>query len=161
MTGEPTTGEQTRQVDARCMHCGTSHQFEFDSPGGGEIGRVNIGDQPSQIIDLGQWLALFYLSAESASRTSDRAEARRLTFQAAECLDEALKFYPPGADGPPESALFIDSSRTSFQQHPERFARQRLRDLRGKLPDLHVMARRLQRDNRPPPRRWWQFWKKR
>jgi hypothetical protein len=124
---------------------------------------VNPTDEPSRIIDLGQWLSLFYLLVDSAQRAGKGLEARRLTFQAAQCVEEALKFYGPEDESPPEGAFASAASRRAFAEHPERFARQRLRDIRGKLPDMRVMVRRLTRDaaaaEKPNP--WWKFWRRR
>lgn len=165
--GEAPPGRQA--LRARCLQCGTEQEFAFECaeappeqplPAGGEV--VNPTGAASEIIDLGQWLSLFYFYAESADRTADKAEVRRLTFRAAQCLDEALKFYRPADELPPPSAFFVDSSRQAFADHPERFARQRLRDMRSKLPDLRLMARRLALDAQgKPPRRWWPFRRKR
>ena len=59
----------------------------------GSPARVNPTSEPSQIVDLGQWLTLFRSIAEAAERESDKVQARHLGLEAAQCLDEALKFY--------------------------------------------------------------------
>ena len=165
-----------RTLRARCLHCHAEKEFTFEcSPAGvGEGAGASASEQspelreelinpspaPSRVVDVGQWLSLFYLLVETASKAADKAETRRLTFRAAQCLDEALKFYTADDELPPASALFTEPSGQAFAEHPERFARQRLRDLRGKLPDLRVMARRLARDaQKAGRRRWWQFWR--
>jgi hypothetical protein len=161
-----------RRVRANCRRCGCGREFVFrcpEPPGGQDpvgpspaspIERISASSSPSEIIDVGQWLSLFHLMAESASRTADRARARRLTFRAAQCLDEALKFYSNEDELPPPSACFTPATRQALTEHAEKFARQRLRDMRAKLPDLRVMARRLARDAaRRQAKRWWQFWK--
>ncbi|KPK84505.1 MAG: hypothetical protein AMJ81_05330 [Phycisphaerae bacterium SM23_33] len=156
-----------RALRARCQQCGARREFVLEgveppagglAPGPAEV--INPTPAASEIIDLGQWVSLFYLLVGSADRAADKAETRRLTFQAAQCLDEALKFYAGDDELPPPSAFFVESSRQAFAEHPEKFARQRLRDLRGKLPDHRVMARHLARDaNRKERKRWWPFWK--
>jgi len=165
-----------RTLRAKCINCGAVKEFAFqcppapaETPTAGEQGpgedlpaeRINPTPSPSSIIDAGQWLSLFYLLVETASKIPDRGQARRITFQAALCLDEALKFYSDDDELPPQTALFTEASRQAFASYPERFARQRLRDLRSKLPELRVMAGRLARDaQRATPKRWWQFWRR-
>lgn len=156
-----------RALRARCQQCGAERQFLLEGveqPAGqvppGPTEAINPAPAASEIIDLGQWLSLFYLLVGSADRAADKAEIRRQAFRAAQCLDEALKFYSGDDELPPPSAFFVESSRQAFAEHPEKFARQRLRDMRGKLPDHRVMARRLTRDaGRNQQKRWWQFWK--
>jgi len=165
------------KVRARCLHCGAEKDFIFEcSPSvesegpdaaavrqlqDSDIELVNASSEASRIIDVAQWLSLFSLFVETASKTSDKAESRRVSFLAAQCLDEAMKFYGEDDELPPQSALFTDSAREAFAKHPERFARSRLRDMRNKLPDPRVMAGVLSRQaGRPAERRWWQFWKR-
>lgn len=155
---------------ARCLHCRTEKKFLFEcagAPPGPEdspdlpIELINPTPEPSRIIDLGQWLSLFYMLVEKASSTGG-AESRRGGFQAAQCLDEALKFYTEDDELPPTSAFFVKASRQAFAEHPEKFARQRLRDMRNKLPDLRIMAKRIARDaGEKKPKHWWQFRKAR
>lgn len=150
-------------IQAHCQHCQAQSSFRFDcafpdSAAGGDEDCVNPGPGPSRLIDLGQWLSLFYLMVESAAAERSKRQARRLGYRAALCLAEAMKFYPPGAQAPPESAFFSPKTLEGFRQHPGNFARNRLCDMQNKLPDLHAMGRRVQ-DERPNPRRpWWRFW---
>jgi len=164
----PTGGGQVRSMRAKCLHCGAEQEFTFHCPAPGPqrplppaLERINPGDEPSEIIDLGQWLSLFHLLVDQAHRCPDAAESRRVAFQAAQCLDEALKFYTDDDELPPASAFRTEPSRHAFAEHPEKFARQRLRDMRSRLPDLRVMERRLARDAGGGPRRpWWRFWRR-
>ena len=164
------TDQPGRMLLARCVHCGAEKKFLFDwtdspedrnddSPNS-SVELINPADQPSRIIDLGQWLSLFYLLVEKAA-AAGRTDARRVGFQAAQCLDEGLKFYTEDDELPPKSAFFVTSSRQAFAEYPEKFARQRLRDMRSKLPDLRVMAAKVARDADAKQKRpWWKFWKK-
>ncbi len=162
---------QAVDVAATCRACGHVQTFRFthspvEPPVHGEPEPLNPTDQPSRIIDLGQWLALFHLLLAQASRNADKPTARRLGFQAAECLAEALRFYGDDQLPPPE-ALWVPTSQAAFRDHPERFARQRLRDQQAKLPSLHTMARRLADDRTRAAeartrverlrRPWWKF----
>lgn len=154
-------------LTAACENCGHTRTFRFiapeNPPGDEDFEPINPTDQPSRIIDVGQWLSLFHLFIETASREADKPVARRLGYQAAQCLAEALKFYRDN-ELPDESAVWTEASRIALRDHPSKFARQRLRDMQAKLPPLPAMARRVQsdQDRRPSPsRRWWQFWKRR
>lgn len=171
-------GESRALYNLTCPECGRAAPIEiqcdsaeappehlpYEAPAATPI---NPDPQPSRIIDVGQWLSLFYLLIESASKAEDRVISRRLGYQASQCLAEALKFY--GEDElPPEKALFTESSRNAFHDHPEAFARQRLRDMQAKLPSPAVMARQVERDLRaatPGSRKtagsWWKFWQRR
>ncbi len=164
-------------ITARCLKCGAEKEFTFQCPPppeaqdpgaagldqieGMPVEVVNLSSRPSEIVDVGQWLSLFYHLLERASKASNSAETRRVTFQAAQCLDEALKFYGEHEELPPESAFFTAASREAFARRPERFSRESLRGMRSRLPDLRVMAHRLAHDaRRPGQKRWWQFWKR-
>lgn len=153
-------------VDAHCKQCRRRQAFavtcEYSPPetgAGAEV--ISPDDEPSRIIDLGQWLSLFYMLIESAASQKDPVETRRIGFRAALCLAEGLKFY--GDDElPPESAFFRPERLETYRKSPENFARQKLRDMQGKLPHLDVMARNVSRDERTraASRKWWQFWRR-
>ncbi len=150
-------------VHAHCKNCGNKQNFKFayshDIPAAGKDAEtINPTKSPSRIIDLNQWLSLFYLMLESASSEKDPAVSRSTSYCAAMCLGEALKFYKGDDELPPESAFFFPETQRVFHQQPEKFARQKLRDIQAKLPKVGVMARRIARDDRVKKRRWWQFW---
>ncbi len=162
---EDADGETTR-IAARCGHCAAEEEYLFACPPDadathGAVARevINPSDEPSRLVDVAQWVGLFYRLIAQASAAEDAAETRRLGYRAALCLDEALKFYAGGEELPPESAFFSPAALETFREHPDKFARRRLRDLRDRLPSLSTMAEGVARDARP--RRWWQFWKRR
>lgn len=95
---------------------------------------INEGDRPSSIIDVGQWLVLSRMISEAAGRSEDKLQVRRFGIQAAQCIDEALKFFSAGEELPDSTAFFTGPSCERFRQHPEQFTRSRLLDLRAKLP---------------------------
>lgn len=148
------------RIDAACAACAARSEYRFQLPHGTRVDAdsgipdVNPGDRPSGIIDVGQWLTLFRAITTKASGAADKPEARRLGLEAAQCLEEALKFYEEGNDVPPAGAFFCDRSRQRFRDHPEQFSRQRLIDLRARLPRLSVMLAQAG-DPRPAKRRWW------
>ena len=162
---DPSAGQICRAVVA-CQNCSSRQELGFTceyalASSGADIERINPTARPSRIIDLGQWLSLFYLLIETASRCDQPPEVRRLGYRAALCLGEALKFY--GDDElPPEQAFFHEATRQAYLDHPESFARQRLRDMQSKLPKLQTMKCNINRDERTgnsARRRWWQFWR--
>jgi hypothetical protein len=90
---------------------------------------------------------------EAAGKTADKAQARHLGLEAAQCLEEALKFYDDvDNDLPSTEALFTEASRQRFRDHPEQFSRRRLIELRSKLPSAATMRSRL---TSPGKKRWW------
>ncbi|MFA6134321.1 MAG: hypothetical protein WC869_09945 [Phycisphaerae bacterium] len=149
-------------VRARCHACGDTLEqtfcCELDLPAeGAESEVINPTDSPSRLIDLGGWLSLFYLLIESAAADPVVLSIRRQGYQATLCLAEALKFY--GEDElPGEGAFFSAASAQAFRDHPEKFARQKLRDILSRLPALPLMARRISADERKQRPRWWRFW---
>lgn len=162
-TETPSPPDQITTVNAHCKHCRTQQSFTFacenePQPANADTDCINPTGAPSRIIDLGQWLSLFYLLVESAASEGSRPGARQSGYQAALCLTEALKFYRDD-ELPPESAFFSSATAAAFREHPEKFARQKLQDMRAKLPALNVMARHIERDGRTKRRGWWRFWR--
>ncbi len=160
----PGTPQEQLTIEVRCKSCdqvrSLSFSYDHDLPlNGPQSEYINPTDEPSRIVDLGGWLSLFYLLVESAWREKSPPQVRESGLQAAMCLTEALKFY--GDDElPPESAFFTPESSTAFRGHPEKFARQRLRDMQEKLPSVPRMARRVERDKTTRTRRWWSLRKR-
>lgn len=147
-------------ITARCRACTQQRVLRFALPEGtGTDGSqappvVNPTDRPSQIVDVAQWLALFGTITEAAGRETDRMQARRLGIEAAQCLEEALKFYDdPDSDVPPADAFRSEASRTRLREHPHLFSRQRLVELRAKLPTMNTM--RTKAKETPRKKRWW------
>jgi hypothetical protein len=92
---------------------------------------------------------------EAATRETDKTQARHLGIEAAQCLEEALKFYDDvGNDLPPPEAFFTEVSRERFRDAPEQFSKRRLIGLRAKLPSMRVMRRSITSRGK---RRWWRW----
>jgi hypothetical protein len=162
-TGQPDKHHRLT-FKAKCKNCSGEQTFEFlvDRPLGSQGAKseaINPTGSPSEIIDVAQWLSLFYMLVESAASRETPAVSRRASYQAALCLAEALKFYGDN-ELPPPTAFFTEPSRQTFAQHPEKFARQRLMDMKAKLPALPSMARRINRDDWVATKKWWQFWRR-
>ena len=129
---------------------------------------VNPTDQPSALIDVAGWLMLHSLLTDKArtaavhARTgADRQAIRNLQILAGQCIDEALKFYDVDNDLPPQDAFFSEAGRIQFHAYPELFVRDRLIDLRSRLPSC---AARTDAGGAaswaPSPTRWWRFWRR-
>lgn len=116
---------------------------------------VNPTNEPSRIIDVPGWVTLFGVIIEGAARTADKVEGRKIGYEAAQCLEEALKFYDDDNDFPPDSAFFTEDSRRRYQDHPDKLARSRLINLRAKLPTLDAMEKQLAHSKK---KRWWKPW---
>lgn len=159
----PDTSLDPMHVPTHCKSCKGAHVLQARCASaieGSDPMIINPTAGPSRIIDLAQWLSLFYLLIESAAAEASRPAVRQMGYQAALCLGEALKFYGDN-ELPPESAFFTESSRQAFHEHPANFARQKLRDIQSKLPAPSKMARRVERDKNPArPRQWWRFWRR-
>jgi hypothetical protein len=137
----PPGGDAVLSLSVRCGACGRDRVYTFAVPRGPTVARdaalfeVNPTTEPSRILDVGQWIMLHLLHAESARHESNKHEARGMRLRAGQCLEEALKFYSDGDnDLPPPDAFFCESSRRRFRDHPERFSRRRIINLRRRLP---------------------------
>ena len=165
--------ERILTVPVRCRKCGRERAFRYDTRGvepdgflpvpAGTVAAVNRTDEPSSIIDVAGWITLFTLILGGADKTTDPAAARQLKLEAAQCLDEALKFYGPDNDLPPADSFFSECSRGQFRRRPETFSQSRLIGLRAKLPVART-ADRVSEGAREPGRarrrRWWWPWSK-
>lgn len=161
-------GVACMRLYAECRACRGRAEFLFDVTACAEEDvhdpSRTLGDpRPSRIIDLAQWLALFSAILRASSRARHQLEARQLGFEAAQCLDEAMKFYAPGQEHPGEEAFLSRESFELAQRHPDQFARSRLVHYRDRLPALGVMQARLSRDERgaDAPGPWWRRWLRR
>ena len=124
----------SRAVEAECVACGDVTSWSFRLAASAKAGTINPTAEPSRILDVAQWIMLSGMIAATASTETDREQKRRLLIEAAQCLDEALKFYADGNDLPPFEAFFHEGSRLRLRQTPGHFSRQRLLHLRSKLP---------------------------
>lgn len=148
----------------RCKKCKKGKRLFFDrstlklqndrTPEGLPI--VNPSNEPSKLIDLGQWLAIFYAIIEAAAREQDKSIARRLGYEAMLAIEEALKFYKEDKDLPPEDAFWTDESRKRFKEYPHLFTQSRIRELRNKLPKTHIIVQFIKKlDDSKDKKRWW------
>jgi len=148
------------QIEATCRSCGRRQSFTFavSNDDGLVRGRgpsaFNTSDEPSRLIDLAQWLTLFRMIIEDATRETDKEASRAKSLEAAMCLEEALKFFDdPENDLPPDEAFFDEASRRRRRDHPEQFSRRRIVEMRAKLPTSPAVKAASRR--RKP---WWRPW---
>jgi len=140
-------GGVTVGVAATCGSCRSVTRWKFQLSGlpqavpADQAPVVNSTNEPSRMLDVAQWLTLFRMMTETAGKELNKPAARRLSLEAAQCLDEALKFYEADNDLPPKDSFFHDGSRERFRDHPEQFSRQRLLHLRSKLPTRRQVQR--------------------
>ncbi len=131
----------------RCRKCHRGKQLFFDrnylkveNEDRNSLPVVNPSNEPSKLVDLGQWLAIFYAIIESAANEKNRILARRLGYEATLALEEAIKFYSPNEELPPPEAFWTEESKKRFREHPELFSKARLLRMREKLPKTNIIA---------------------
>lgn len=115
-----------------CILDGEPRTFWFESPENPLIEGFG-GPEPSQIIDPGQFL----LHADRLSKSIPSADpsdldpsvhalaAQRLD-EAADAVEEVIKFIPEGEHQVPEDAFFTPLGKVTYLQEPGRFRRARL-----------------------------------
>ncbi len=132
------TGER---ISGHCATCGRYREFTFQMPDeprelSFEV-RYGHGDEPSRLLDPGEWLGvseLYALAAQDqldAGELADDEDVTRVYYlltSALAAVEEAAKFLPPDGDTVPEGAFWTQPGRLVFETLPERFSRARLAD---------------------------------
>ena len=161
--GEEGASPASRQavVRTQCKRCNAKADFHFrweyvEPADAADPDCINPSDEPSRIIDLGQWVGLYHMFSAEAGSSRTPAETHRASRQAWLCLAEALKFFA-GEEFPPESAFVTESSIRAYRANQANYAHTHLRDLQAMLP-----APSLASQPAPPKqagaRAWWRFW---
>jgi len=133
-------GRPAERLSGHCSSCGRSRQLTFEMPDGPPPDlsfavRYGYGEEPSRLIDCGEWIGaaeLYGMAADELERLADPADDTALTRRyylltsALACLDEVIKFLPDGAVVVPETAFWSDAGREVHTRVPERFTRHRL-----------------------------------
>nr|MDT0660914.1 hypothetical protein [Micromonospora sp. DSM 115978] len=130
--------------ELRCPPCGSSRHFTFLLPDWPlQSSSFRFGDdQPSQLLDPGEWLWVADATATDALRAgATGADLRESMEYAAAAADETMKFLPPGAAAIPEHLFVSDLGQAVRDACPTAFERRHLR--------RHV--ERLRGGERPPP----------
>src|ERR1051325_1709839 len=92
-----------------CAACGAKFVFHFridpmPSREEAQSDRINQTSNPSEAIDLLGWLSLFQSILTASEQQTNRQTARQLAYEAAQCLDEAMKFYGTDEELPSAAA---------------------------------------------------------
>jgi len=108
--------------------------------------QFGYGSEPSRLIDAGQWYLLFARWLALARDVQEQQEPDGRSFEPLELeemvggfdhaqasLAEVLKFIPAGQDRVPESAVWTDQGRWSYEEEPGQFTRDQLEKLRGQM----------------------------
>jgi len=144
----PSAGETELRLRAACARCLRDYPDEFliaypgviglraGIGGGPRVGAIRMAAQPSEMIDVVGWIALYGTIIERSWREADKKAARRLAWEAGLCLDEALKFYPNGERFPPPEAFFTPESQARFRAFRNQFDREIVLDHRQHTPVL-------------------------
>jgi hypothetical protein len=128
-------GQPARYFTANCESCGRPREFtialsEDAKPTPDVV--YGEGDEPSRIIDPGEWLSISDLYGQRAEEvlgdeefgTDDDVNVVYYALSArVAAFDEILKFLPPNADIVPEWLFRSIPGRAVYEASPERFAR--------------------------------------
>jgi hypothetical protein len=134
-----------KQFSGRCAGCGRERQFTFEMPEISEARfevRYGPHDEPSHIIDAGEWLAAAEMFSTAAQERLDGGEPRDddevtrtyyLLTSALAAVEEAMKFLPQAGDAIPEGAFWTPAGRMFFEAAPDLFTRHRLAEQQSEL----------------------------
>ncbi|MFI7026224.1 hypothetical protein [Micromonospora sp. NPDC049900] len=129
-------GELASRYTGACAGCGREREFVFRLPPG--LGTPGTGfryggDEPSELLDPGEWLLVAdaYAGQVSANADGDSGPpARAALTRAVAALDEVGKFIPADRDAVPPETFASDRGRHLHRREPGRFRRDRLRAVR-------------------------------
>lgn len=129
--------QPAERFSGHCGGCGRFRQFTFAMPA--ELPDLSFdvrygGDEPSRLLDPGEWLGVAELYTSSArlelgdppgELTGDDEITRvyYLLTSTVAALDEVLKFVPEGAGAVPEGSFWSQAGRLVYEMMPDRFGR--------------------------------------
>jgi hypothetical protein len=129
-------GVRRVRIGGRCAGCGRPREFNFTMPIEPPKVAFDVcygeGDEPSKLLDPGEWLGVSDLYAAAAADQLENADladagelarAYNLLTSSVAALDEVMKFIPADGDTPPEGAFWTQGGRLLFEAMPERFER--------------------------------------
>jgi hypothetical protein len=122
------------RYSGECVRCGRPRAYEFRQPAEIVVPDETVwadGDQPSELLDAGEWL---WVADTYASRSTDhtnlsesaRRQLRTDLLAARAAVLEVLKFLPAGANEVPDTAFWSERGRAVRGAEPGRFGRLRL-----------------------------------
>jgi len=117
-------GDDFRAVHTTCGNCTNQRDYDFRfpvEPASGWFG----GDQPSELVDPGQWLMLADLALEELPPDATQAvdEDRSQAEFACAATEEAMKFLRPDEDRVSPYAFWTQSGYEMYQSAEWRFER--------------------------------------
>lgn len=136
-------------LQTRCSSCGKETTLRFSKPGSVKLTAV------SELIDVTEWLGLCHYFLDEAQVDSDSSVARQQIISARYCLNEALKFYSEDSDLPAASAFFGPLGEQRFKEHPATFAKDKLLELRRRLPVLSSEVSKQGAAGTRKKAKWW------
>ncbi|WP_350279193.1 hypothetical protein [Kribbella sp. HUAS MG21] len=124
-------GELVSVYDATCPGCGADREYAFGLPERETAGDYPHfgGDEPSQLIDAGRWMAL--ADQLASALPEDPATAAQALHLARAAVDEVIKFVPAGATTVPAKAFWTPEGRAVRDAEPGRFQLDRLEIVRN------------------------------
>ncbi|MFI7450723.1 hypothetical protein ACIBQX_24725 [Nonomuraea sp. NPDC049714] len=131
-------GELVNRYVGVCGQCGERREYLFglpDRPVAPQGYPTFGGDEPSQLLDAGEWLWVADLTAGNVP-AHDPDEAHRALAIAAAAIEEIVKFIPPGQDETPADAFWSDRGHEMRTAEPGRFQLDRLMIVRDTYRDL-------------------------
>lgn len=134
-------GDLASRYTGACEGCGEEREFVFRLPPtpGAASGFHYGGDEPSQLLDPGEWLLVAdaYAGSVPAESTGEAGQqARAALTRAVAALDEVAKFIPAGEHEIPDNAFASERGRLLHQREPGRFRRDRLEAVRATYAEL-------------------------
>jgi hypothetical protein len=130
-------GDLASRYTGACVGCGQEREFLFRLPPATSSAGVGFrygGDEPSQLLDPGEWLLVSDAYAGQVPADPGGGEAgqraRAALTRAVAALDEVGKFIPPDGAVVPATAFTTDRGRQLHQREPGRFRRDRLTAVR-------------------------------
>ena len=162
-------------VTARCFKCAKQRTFHFaldERPGPADpVRAVNPTGEASRALDLAEWLDLAQFYLARIERLTEAVEKAQSLLDARQCLEEARKFFGPGDEQPPASALWSDESRRKVRKTADAFRRSTINAMLERLPPMDRLRQVDSLDQKTfkqgvrdlakarVGRKWWQFWK--
>jgi hypothetical protein len=131
-------GELVNRYAGVCGECEEPREYLFglpDHPVTPQGYPTFGGDEPSQLLDAGEWLWVADLTAGNVP-THDSDEAHHALAVAAAAIEEIVKFIPSGQDEAPADAFWSERGREMRAAEPGRFQLDRLMIVRDTYRDL-------------------------